>query len=146
MKLSVLVDLQGLPLSIIVVPANENDSTLYIPTLNNFKIKRPVGRPVNRLSKVTADGMYDTTKIRKYNRKRGIKSNISVNKRNRKKKKIGRPIKVDQKEYKKKSIVERFFSWIESCKKVFPRYEIKEESYLGVVMVAAIIRLNEVLG
>ena len=78
--------------------------------------------------------------------KRGIKSNIPVNKRNRKKKKIGRPIKVDQEEFKKKSIVERFFSWIESCKKVFPRYEIKEESYLGVVMVAAIIRLHEVLG
>ncbi|AKB76812.1 putative IS1648 transposase [Methanosarcina horonobensis HB-1 = JCM 15518] len=31
--------------------------------------------------------MYDTAKIRKYNRKRGIKSNIPVNKRNRKKKK-----------------------------------------------------------
>ena len=30
---------------------------------------------------MTADGMYDTAKIRKYNRKRGIKSNIPVNKR-----------------------------------------------------------------
>ena len=101
---------------------------------------------MNRPPKVTADGMYDTAKIRKYNRKRGIKSNIPVNKRNRKKMKIGRPIKVDQKEYKKKSVVERFFSWIESCKKVFPRYEIKETSYLGVVMLAAIIRLDELLG
>ena len=82
-KLGVLVDLQGLPLSIIVVPANKNDSTLYIPTLKNFKIKRPVGRSVTR-----------------------------------------------------------FFSWIESCKKVFPRYEIKETSYLGIVMLAAIIRLH----
>jgi len=78
-KISVLVDLQGLPLSIIVVPANKNDSTLYIPTLKNFNIKRPVGRPVNRPSKVTADAMYDTAKIRKYNRRRGIKSNIPVN-------------------------------------------------------------------
>ncbi|MGB9939370.1 transposase [Methanosarcina sp.] len=145
-KLSVLVDLQGLPLSIIIVPANKNDSTLYIPTLKNFRIKRPIGRPVNRPSKVTADAMYDTAKIRKYNRRRGIKSNIPVNKRNQKKKKRGRPIKVDQEEYKKKSAVERFFSWIESCKKVFPRYEIKEISYLGVVMLAAIIRLNQVLG
>jgi hypothetical protein len=43
---------------------------------------------------VTADRMHDTLKIRKYNRKRGIKSNIPVNKRNRKKKKIGmsRPV------------------------------------------------------
>lgn len=81
---------------------------------------------------MTADGMYDTLKIRKYNRKTGTKSNIQVNKRKRKKKKRGRPIKVDTEEYKKKSIVERFFSCIESCKKVFPRYEIKEESYLGV--------------
>ena len=138
--------MQGLPLSIIIVPANKNDSTLYIPTLKNFKIKRPLGRPVNRPSKVTADGMYDTAKIRKYNRKRGIKSNIPVNKRNRKKKKIGRPIKVDKEEYKKKSVIERFNSWIESCKKVFPRYEIKETSYLGVVMLAAIVRAHEVLG
>ena len=50
------------------------------------------------------------------------------------------------KEYKKKSVVERFFSWVESCKKVFPRYEIKETSYLGVVTLAAIIRLDELLG
>lgn len=90
--------------------------------------------------------MYDTAKIRKYNLKRGIKSNIPVNKRNQKKKKKGRLIKVDQEEYKKKSAIERFFSWIESRKKVFPRYEIKEISYLGVILFAAIIRLNEVLG
>jgi hypothetical protein len=46
----------------------------------------------------------------------------------------------------KKSAIDSFFSWIESCKKVFPRYEIKETSYLGIVMLAAIIRLDEVLG
>jgi hypothetical protein len=40
---------------------------------------------VNRPSKVTADAMCDTAKIRKYNRKRGIKSNIPVNKRNEEK-------------------------------------------------------------
>jgi hypothetical protein len=38
------------------------------------KQKRPSGRPVNRPSKVTADGMYDIAKTRKYNRRRGIKS------------------------------------------------------------------------
>jgi transposase len=69
-KISVLAYLQGLYLSIIIVPANKNDSTLYIPTLKNFNIKRPVGRPVNRPSKVTADTMYDTVKVRRYNRTR----------------------------------------------------------------------------
>ncbi|AKB56279.1 MULTISPECIES: transposase [Methanosarcina] len=95
---------------------------------------------------MTADAIYDTDKIRKYNRREGIKSNIPVNKRNQKKKKRGRPIKVDQEEYKKKSEIERFFSGIKSCKKVFPRYEIKEASYLGVIILAVIIRLHEVLG
>ncbi|AKB49589.1 putative IS1648 transposase [Methanosarcina barkeri str. Wiesmoor] len=50
-----------------------------------------------------------------------------------------RLIKVNQEEYKKKSIVERFFIWRELCKKVLPRYEIKETSYLGVLMVAVIL-------
>lgn len=45
-----------------------------------------------------------------------------------------RPIKVNKDEFKKKSSVERFFSWKESCKKVFPKYEIKEISYPGVVI------------
>ena len=43
----------------------------------------------------------------------------------------------------KKSIIERLFSWIESYKKVFPKYEIKEISS-GVLMLAAIMRLNQV--
>lgn len=95
---------------------------------------------------MTVDAMYDTAKIREYNRRRGIKSNIPVNERNKKKRKRGRPIKVDWEEFKKKSGIERFFSWIESCKKVFPRYERKETSYLGVIMLVAIIKLNQVLG
>lgn len=90
-----------------------------------------------------AHTMYHIAKIRKRNRKKWIKSNISVNQKNWKKKKRARPIKVDKEEYKKKSIAERFFSWLELWKKVFPRYEIEETSYLGGVMVAAIIRLNE---
>jgi hypothetical protein len=49
-------------------------------------------------------------------------------------------------EFKKKSAVEKFFSWIESCKKVFPRYEIKEVSYLEVLMLAVIVEFDQVLG
>jgi hypothetical protein len=40
----------------------------------------------------------------KYNRRRGIKYNISVNKRNLKQKKRGRLIKVDQEGLKKKDV------------------------------------------
>jgi hypothetical protein len=47
-------------------------------------------------------------------------------------------------EYKNESSLDRFFSWIESCKKAFLKYEIKETSYENVMLIA-IIRLNQVL-
>jgi hypothetical protein len=43
-----------------------------------------------------------------------------------KQKKRGRSIKLDQEGLKNKSAIERFLSWIESCKKVFPRYRSKK--------------------
>ena len=94
---------------------------------------------------MTADAICDTSEILDYNRKRGIKPNIPVNKRNRKKNNRTSPIKVDQNEFKEKSAINRFFSWIESCNNIFSIYEIKEISYLGVVLLAAIVMLNQVL-
>ena len=76
--------------------------------------------------KVTADAIYDTAKIRKYNLKKGTKSNIPLNRRNQSKKKRERPIKVDQREYKKKNAIKRFFSWVESCKKYFQNMKSKK--------------------
>jgi len=93
-----------------------------------------------------ADVAYDTSEIRSYNRGRGIKSNIPVNKRNTKKQKLGRPKKFDKEMYKKRSAIERFFSWIESFRKIFPRYEVIEESYLGLIFLTSILILWRVLG
>lgn len=68
-KLSFLVNLNGLPLSLNIVPVNHHDSTLYIHTLKNFKIKKHIGRTVDRASKISTDTAYDATEIRKYNEK-----------------------------------------------------------------------------
>ncbi|CCJ35847.1 putative transposase [Methanoculleus bourgensis MS2] len=70
---------------------------------------------------ISADAAYDAREIRQYNRKRGIKTNIPVNKRSRKQPKRGRPIRFNLELYKKRSAVERFFSWIEAFKKIVPR-------------------------
>ena len=135
-----------MPLSIYISPANIHDSKLYLPTIDKVKIKLPVGAPVTRPELVNADAAFDTKDIREYNKRRGIKSNIPVNRRNRKKIKIGRPIKLDKGIYKGRSAVERFFSWIEANKKVLPRYERLEESYLGIVTLSCIMVLWRVLG
>jgi len=69
---------------------------------------------------ISADAAYDAREIRQYNRNRGIKSNIPVNKRSRRYPKRGRPIWFDPELYKKRNAVERFFSWIEAFKKITP--------------------------
>ena len=145
-KISALVCGNGLPLATVVSPANIHDSQLYLPTLGRLKIKRQRGRPITRPKAITADGAYDSAEIRVHNRRRGIKTNIPVNKRNRKVLMLGRPIKFDGAAYKKRGAVERFFSWIESYKKVFPRYERLEASYFGLVQLACVIMLWRVLG
>ncbi len=93
-----------------------------------------------------ADAAYDSEEIRKYNRKRGIKTNIPVNEINRMKRRVGRPIKYDKEEYKKRNAVERFFRWIGLYKRIFLKYEQLEVSYLGLVQLACAMMLWRVLG
>ena len=114
-----LVDRNDLPLTYTVAPANAHDSRLYELTLEAFEIPGVLDRPAI----ISADAAYDTREIRQYNRKRGIKTNIPVNKRSRKQPKRGRPIRFDPELYKKRSVIERFFSGIEAFKKIVPRYE-----------------------
>ncbi len=112
-----------------------------MPTILNIKIKTDVGRPITRPKLINADKVYDSKEIRDYNRSRGIISNLPVNKRNRKNPKIGRPFRLNKEEYAERSVIERFFSWIEAFKKVYPRHERLEKSYLGLVQLACSLML-----
>ncbi|WP_366515159.1 transposase [Methanoculleus sp.] len=141
-KLSVLVDRNGLPLACTVSPANVHDSQLYEPTLAVFEI--PEGQDHPRI--ISADAAYDAREIRKYNRRRGTKSNIPINQRSRKHPKRGRPVWFDRELYKKRSAGERFFSGIEAFKKIVPRYEWYEQSFMGLIHLACSVMIARVLG
>lgn len=109
-------------------------------------MKLPVGASITRPHLINADAAFDSKDIRDDNRKRGIKSNIPVNPRNTKKKKRGRPRKLNKDIYKQRYVVERFFSWIEGFKKISPRYEKLEYSYCGIVTLSCSLMLWKVLG
>lgn len=141
-----MVDRNGLPLAVSTAPANTHDSKLYLPTMSDFKIKIATGRPITRPKMVIGDASYDAKEIRNYNAKRGIKSVIPVNPRNKKSPKAGRPKKFDQDVYRERSAVERFNSWIEANKKVSVRYEHLEISYIGLVLLACSIMIWRLLG
>ncbi|WP_342686028.1 IS5 family transposase [Methanoculleus sp. UBA291] len=140
--MSALVDRNGLPLDCTVSPANVHDSRLYEPTLEAFEIPEVTERPTI----ISADAAYDARAIRQYNRKRGIKSNIPVNRRSRRQPKRGRPVWFDPELYKKRSAVERFFSWIEAFKKIVPRYERYEHSFQGLIHLACSVMIGRILG
>lgn len=112
-----------------------------MPTILDIRIKLSTGRPITRPKLINADSAYDTKEIREYNRKKRIITNIPVNKRNRKKPRKGRPLGFNKIEYAGRNAVERFFSWIEANKKICPRYERSEQSYLGLVMLACSLML-----
>jgi len=101
-KISTIVDANGRPLSAIVAPANMHDSKLYMPTVEGFRTKIGTGRPITRPIIIVADAAYDSDEIRTHNTRRGIKSNITINRRNQKKKKPGRPKNFNYEQYKKK--------------------------------------------
>jgi len=95
---------------------------------------------------ISADAAYDAKEIRQYNRKRGIKSNIPVNRGSRRYPIRGRPVCFDPELYKKRNVIERFFSWIEVFKKITPRYERYETSFLGLIHLACCVRIGRILG
>ncbi len=135
-KLRVITEKNGLPIALFTAPANYHDSRLYLPTILGIKIKLSAGMPIIKPRMINADSAYDTKEIREYNRMKGIITNIPVNKRNRKKTRKGRPLGFDKIEYAGRNVIERFFSWIEASKKIYPRNECLEQSYLGLVMLA----------
>lgn len=139
-KIHALVSSEALLLSIQVGPGYEHDSKIFIKLLEDVKIKHSRGKPRSRPKEVTSDSAYDIKEIREYLKRRGVKANIDVNPRNRRKPKRGRPYRLDRKSYKRmRSAVERFFAWITLFKRLSIRYERLASTFLGFIQIACII-------
>ena len=124
---------------------NEHDSVYFTDLANTIELKGIRGRPKRRPSEINADPAYDTENIRNYLRKRGIKANIPVNKRNRKQPKRGRPFRFDKASYADRGAVERFNSWIESFKRILVRFERLKVTFIAFLNLACMMILWRVL-
>jgi transposase len=132
-------------LNIEISAANDHDSIYFIDLLDKISLKGVRGRPRTRPDEVNADPAYDSDEIRSYLRRRGIKSNIPVNRRNRKFPKRGRPPRFDEKSYKNRGAVERFNAWIESFKRILVRFERLAICFMAAVNLACIRMVLRVL-
>ncbi|MEM2168690.1 MAG: transposase [Candidatus Bathyarchaeia archaeon] len=110
-KIHALVSSEALPLSVQAGPGDEHNSKYFIKLLEDVRVKHGGGRLRSRPKEVTGDSAYDAREIRKYLKLRGVKANIDVNPRNRRKPKHGRPYRLNGKAYKStRSAVKRFFA------------------------------------
>lgn len=78
-----------------------------------------------------ADSAFDTKDARKVCFNHGLIPNIAENKRNRKKRKQGRPRLFNAEIYKHRFIAERSFAWVDKFRAVLIRWDVKDTHFLG---------------
>ncbi|MEM2498443.1 MAG: transposase, partial [Candidatus Nezhaarchaeales archaeon] len=81
---------------------------------------------------------YDTEDVRTYLKRRGIKANIPVNPRNRRKPRHGRPYRLDREAYKHmRSSVKRLSAWLRGgFRRLVLRWERLTSTFLGFIQIA----------
>jgi transposase len=109
--------------------------------MEGMRVKYGRGRPRSRPGEVAGDSAYDTRDVRAYLRRRGIKANIPVNIRNRRRPRHGRPYRLDLEAYKRmRSSVERFFAWLTNgFRRLAIRWERLASTFTGFIQLACII-------
>jgi transposase len=135
-KRHVLVDKNGIPLSIVITSANTHDVTVAIDTVDSMVIKRPIAssssssKPKHNQKKkqnLCLDKAYHSKEVEQEIIKRGYIPHI----RHRREE-----MKFKKKHRARRWVVERTNSWHNRFRKLFTRYEKKDENYLGLVELA----------
>jgi len=136
------VESNGLPVSIVISPANIHDSTKFIDVMKNISDFLD-DESVKQIVSVYADKGYDAKYIRMYLRNNGI--NCCVPYRNNSKLMLKNNL---QNNYNKtRFVVERFFGWLKNgFHRTRIRYEKSYDNYLGFVYLASIMMYWRVLG
>ncbi len=140
-KIHVAVDCNSLPVSIIIGPANEHDSTKLIDVMENIS-EYLDDDSIEQIVTVYADKGYDAKKIREYLKNRNIRDCIpSRNFKNNNNKK-------SQSNYNRtRYVVERFFAWLKcGFHRIRIRYERIAENYLAFLNITGIMMYWRVLG
>jgi putative transposase len=129
-KRHILTDKEGITLSTFITSANTHDVTVATNTIDNIVIKRPSSsyNKTKQKQNLCLDKAYHSKEVEQEIIKRGYIPHI----RHRKEKII-----FCRKKYSaRRWVVERTNSWHNRFRKLFTRYEKKEDNYLGLVELA----------
>ncbi len=139
-KVHLLVDGRGIPLAATLTAGQAHESKAVEPTLESVRLKRPGrGRPRRRPRRLAGDKGYSYSGVRRYLRRRGIKSVIPTREDQR------RNPRFDKETYRRRNVVERCVAWLKECRRLATRYEKLAVTFPGVVKLAMILRCVRLL-
>ena len=128
-KRHILTDKEGITLSTFITSANTHDVTVAINTIDNIVVKRPSSKKhKQKKENVCLDKAYHSKEVEQEILKRGYIPHI----RHRREEKIFRKKHPAARRW----VVERTNSWHNRFRKLFTRYEKKDENYFGLVELA----------
>lgn len=137
-----VVDGNGLPIGFCLASANRHELKLAVPALETVRVpRRAGGRPRQRPKELVADKAYDSKSFRDWLRSRKVKPTIpSYERRERKRPKRGRPMKVAS-GYKERWKVERTFAWLGNFRRLLVRHERYLSTFRAFLLIAIILVL-----
>ena len=140
-KIHVAVEQNGLPLSIVISPANHHDSTKLIKIVENISDYLDDDY-TKQIVSVYADKGYDSKIIRNYLKNKNIKDCIPKRNYKTKSERISHHTNYN----KTRFAVERFFAWLKcGFHRIRIRYERIAENYLGFINIASFLMYCRVL-
>jgi len=138
-KRHILTDKNGIPLSTVITSANTHDVSVAINTVDSMVIKRQSSSSSSLAAKLNhnqrkqnlcLDKAYHSKDIEQEIIKRGYIPHIRHRREEEKKKHIKKHLT------RRRWVVEGTNSWHNRFRKLFTRYEKKDENYLGLVQLA----------
>ena len=136
-KRHILTDKEGIPLSTVITSANTHDVTVAIDTVDTIVIKRSLSSRLykkrnaksrKQKQNLCLDKAYHSKEIEQEIVRRGYIPHI---RHRREEERI-----FHRKHPARRWVIERTNSWHNRFRKLFTRYEKKDENYLGLVQLA----------
>ncbi|BDU76906.1 hypothetical protein METESE_26770 [Mesoterricola sediminis] len=135
-KHHLITDANGIPMAVLVGPANQHDSVPFEKLIDAVPgIRHGRGRPRRRFRKLHADKAYDFRRCRVACKVRGMLSRIAR-----------RGVETAEKLGKHRWVVERTFAWFKHFRRLMVRYERRADIHLAFLKVAASLICFSALG
>ena len=144
-KISTIVDRNGIPLSLLTLPGNGNDFPTYRPTIDEYLIcpKKDKTSNNNRWKQYfLADKGYDSKAIRDDLKEKGFIPIIDFNKRRKKNEDVQKLSDTEKVHYKKRIKVENFFAIAKANVKLDKLYEKNVDNYNSLLYLFAVKRIS----